>query len=150
MPVIMQKSKRNCFDAALSFLSYRSRSEMEMRRKLKDLDYEDTEIDTVIEKLYYYRYLDDESLANDLFDAYKKKKTYGDIYIHQKLKSRGLSSNRHLTEEDEKKMASDLLRKKVSQNPSLLLNRRRAAAMLMRRGFTTQAVMYALETVFDR
>lgn len=145
----MKKSKRSCFDAALAILAYRSRSEIEVRRKLKDRDYEEAEIETVIQKLYHYRYLDDDALANDLFDAYKKEGKHGDIYIHQKLSSRGLSSNRHLTADDEKKMAVALLRKTVSQNPSLASNQRKAAAMLARRGFVAQAVMYALETVFE-
>lgn len=147
--VKMVKSKRSCFDAALSILAYRARSEFEMRKKLKDREYDEGEIESVIGKLYHYNYLDDDALANDIFNKYVREGTYGDLYIHQKLRTRGLSIERHLSSDDEKEIAVSFLRKKTQLSSSLRSNPRKAAAMLSRRGFASQAVIYALRVIFD-
>ena len=55
------------------------------------------EIEEALSKLLHYGYVNDLDLAEDLFNLYKSKNAYGDVYIHKKMKLRGLSIDRHLT-----------------------------------------------------
>ena len=99
------------------------------------------------DKLRHYGYLNDSELADDLFVSFRNRKCYGDTYIHQKLKSRGLHTNKHLTAEEEIDIAVSLLEEKVRIKPELLINYRKAAAFLLRRGLSQSAVMTALREV---
>ena len=92
----MQKSK-TAYEAALHLLKYRGQSTYELRKKLKDREYPLREIEEALSKLLHYGYVNDLDLAEDLFNLYKSKNAYGDVYIHKKMKLRGLSIDRHLT-----------------------------------------------------
>ena len=128
-------------------MNYRPQSEYELRTKLARKGYDPDEIGKVMDKLKHYGYLNDSELADDLFDSFRNRKCYGDTYIHQKLKSRGLHTNKHLTAEEEIDIAVSLLEEKVRIKPELLINYRKAAAFLLRRGLSPSAVMTALREV---
>ena len=96
----MQKSK-TAYEAALHLLKYRGQSTYELRKKLKDREYPLREIEEALSKLLHYGYVNDLDLAEDLFNLYKSKNAYGDVYIHKKMKLRGLSIDRHLTFDEE-------------------------------------------------
>ena len=61
---------KTSYEAALHLLKYRGQSEAELRRKLKIRGYESGDIEKTIQRLREYRYIDDKSLAEDLFNAY--------------------------------------------------------------------------------
>lgn len=139
-----QKNNHTAYETALYLLQYREQSEKDLTRKLKDRDYEAEEIEEAMEKLKYYGYIDDETLAEDLFETYRKRGIYGDAYIQRKLKEKGLETEQHLSLEEETGSAIVLLQKKAKGNPKLLTDYRRAAAFLMRRGFSRSAMTVAL------
>lgn len=139
-----QKNKYTAYETALYLLNYREQSEKELTRKLKDRDYGAEEIEGAMERLKYYGYIDDETLAEDLFEAYRKRGVYGDAYIHRKMKEKGLVTEHHLSIEEETESAISLLQKKAKGNPKLRKEYRRAAAFLLRRGFSPSAVTAAL------
>ena len=58
--------RQSAFDAALKYLTYRMRSESEVRKKLDEKGYEPQEIDETVEKLKQYKYIDDEAFALEL------------------------------------------------------------------------------------
>lgn len=62
----MKKSNRSAYEAALHLLEYRAQSEYEIRTKLKRRGYEDEDIEKAVEKLYFYHYLNDEELAEEI------------------------------------------------------------------------------------
>ena len=139
-----QKNNHTAYETALYLLNYREQSEKELTRKLKDRDYGAEEIEEAMGKLKHYGYIDDETLAEDLFESYRKRGVYGDAYIHRKMKEKGLVTEQHLSLEEETASAISLLQKKAKGSPKLLTDYRRAAAFLMRRGFSRSAMVAAL------
>ena len=142
----MKKSKgnRTAYDAALNLLRYRAQSEAELRKKLKDREYTEEEIDPAIEKLKHYGYVDDEVMADDLFESLAGRGEYGDRYIQQKMKQKGLVCDRHMSDEDEKEAAKRLLEKKMAVRPGVLPSYQRAAGLLARRGFSFSVISSVL------
>jgi regulatory protein len=146
---IMKKttSRKSCFDEALHLLSYRSHSRMELTRKLRRRGYEEKEIEQAIDKAAHYGYINDEELASDVFDHYARAHAYGDLYIHQKLASKGLSCEKHLSREEELENAENLLNAKERISPGIKKNRRKVAGFLSRRGFSTTTIHMVLESL---
>lgn len=140
----MKKSNRSAYEAALHLLEYRAQSEYEIRTKLKRRGYEDEDIEKAVEKLYFYHYLNDEELAEEIFVNYRDFLLYGDRYIQGKMKLRGLTCRHHLTEAEEREKAKLALEKKAAAVPDIRDNYRRAAGFLLRRGFSYAAVSFAL------
>lgn len=94
-----------------------------------------------MERLRAYEYVNDEDLADELFEAYRRRAQYGDAYIHQKLKLKGLATEKHLQLEEEIEMAAALLQKKWGMSPKLRTDFKKSASFLLRRGFSHDAVM---------
>ncbi|MEE3451990.1 MAG: RecX family transcriptional regulator [Dialister sp.] len=144
----MKKTDRTAYEAALHLLKYRGQSEKELRRKLKDRGYEESEIEKSIEKLKHYGYVDDESLAEDVFRALRNRKCYGDSYIQRKMKDQGLNAPSHVPEEEERKNAVNLLLGRIKIYPGLRDDYRKAASFLLRRGFSSSAIHEALSILY--
>ncbi len=138
------KNNHTAYETAVYLLNYRAQSEKDLTRKLKDREYTQEEIDEAMVKLKHYHFIDDESLADDLFEAYRRKGTYGDTYIHQKMKQKGLYTEKHLSMEEEIENGISLIQRKSEISPKILTDYRRAAAFLMRRGFSRSAVLSVL------
>lgn len=145
----MKKSNKTAYEAAISLLNRRAQSEWEIRTKLRRKEYSRSEIEETVEKLYEYQYLNDEELAEDLFHYYQDERLYGDRYIHMKLKSRGLSSELHLTREEEEEKAALALQNKEKIIPGFSKNYRKAAAYLLRRGFAPGVVSAVMQSAGD-
>lgn len=75
-------------------LQFRDQSEKDLTRKLKEREYTEKEIEEAMERLRDYEYVNDENLADELFEAYRRRAQYGDAYIHQKLKLKGLATEK--------------------------------------------------------
>lgn len=139
-----QKTNRTAYEAALHLLNYREQSEKELVRKLKDREYSQEEIEDALVKLKHYHFIDDASMAEDLFEAYRRKGMYGDAYIHQKMKQKGLFTDQHIPVEEEIENAVALVQRKAEITPKLLTDYRKAAAFLLRRGFSGSTIISAL------
>ena len=72
---------------------------------------------------------------------------YGDVYIHKKMKLRGLSIDRHLTFDEEYAAALIVMKNKVKVLPDLKHNYRRAAGILYRRGFPGSVITSVLQNL---
>ena len=139
----MKKSK-TALEAALRLLGYRAQSEKELRRKLRQRGFSGSDIDSAVEELYRYEYLNDEELAADIFENYRRDGLYGNRYIKQKLKMRGLSCEDSLTPEEEEEKAELAMRRKEASVPGYRSDYRRAAAFLARRGFSYDVIRRVL------
>lgn len=138
------KTEKSCYEAALHLLKYRGQSEMEMRRKLKERSYGEEDIEDTVGKLKHYGYVDDESLAEDVFRSFRNRRCYGNSYILQKMKARGLPCPYRIPEEEERDNAFRLLAARAKTMPSLLTNYRKVASFLLRRGFSSSVILSAL------
>ena len=76
-------------DVAAKFLAFRSHTIAEMRKFLKQKDFDEEAIDALIEDFVEYGYLDDERYARDYF-AYALSKGKGKRVIFSELKEKGV------------------------------------------------------------
>ena len=76
--------------AAFNYLSYRDRTEHEMRDKLQEKEFSAPVIEEVIERLYELDYLDDTAYAERYARERFERKGYGPRRIRRELRRRGV------------------------------------------------------------
>lgn len=64
----MKKEAVTPFDRALQYLSYRSRTEAEIRIYLEKKGFDSETVDHTLQKLKYYGYIDDEKYLQSVFN----------------------------------------------------------------------------------
>jgi regulatory protein len=87
-------NKQNLVDAkqkAYSFVSYKPRSEYEVRKRLKDKEFDSEAIENAIEFLYKYKLLDDDKFVESYVRTYLERKPSGKFKLEIELKKKGLS-----------------------------------------------------------
>lgn len=137
---------------ALRYLGYRSRSEAELRRYLKQRGYLPEAIDGALDRLRSWNYLDDEVFARGWALARAQNRGHGPRRIDQELRSKGVSQTliRDAVREafdqvDETAQAKRLLAKRFAtetlKDPK---TRAKAAALLARRGYSSKVIFNLL------
>jgi regulatory protein len=138
-------------DAALTFLSYRARSEREVRDRLRRGRYSQEAIDHAITRLHEWRYLDDEDFARRWVENRSTHRPRGRRLLQQELRQKGIASEtvRDVIDEsdlDEVAAATALARQRVQsyrgEDPQTI--RRRLGGYLARRGYGFDVVRTAL------
>ena len=139
-------------EAALHFLSYRARSEQEVRDRLKRGDFSPEAIDATIVRLNEWRYLDDADFARRWVESRASGKPRGQRLLQQELRQKGIdteTSKQAIAEAglDEVAAATDLARKRLStmggEDPVAI--KRKIGAYLARRGYGFDVARKALE-----
>ena len=133
--------EERAYDQALTYLSKRSYSALEIRRKLTAKGYTDEEKDAAMKRLQDNRFIDDEALANRAYRRFVEEGVYGNSYIAYKMKERGLEMPERLSAEEEKERALALVLVKLTKNGSVL--RRKVGSYLANRGYG-QSTFYAV------
>lgn len=140
-------------DAALNYISYQMRTESEVRRKLKTLEYEEDVIERVIDFLLKYKYVDDFKFATAFIRQRKKSNPKGQYALWYELKQKGVAEDvieKALDEEplDELDDAIRLLQKKV-RNLDIIDEKatKRLGAFLQRRGYSYAIIKEAMQRV---
>lgn len=141
---------------AIVFVSYRPRSEREVRDRLRKRDFSQPAIDQAIEQMRGFGYLDDQAFAEWWVGNRSEHRPRGKRLLAGELRSKGVSSDvvGEVIEEaglDETSAALELARKRL---PSLSkLDRpaqeRRLAAFLGRRGFGWDVIKPVMKEVFE-
>uniref|UniRef100_A0A7C4U0M5 Regulatory protein RecX n=1 Tax=Caldisericum exile TaxID=693075 RepID=A0A7C4U0M5_9BACT len=134
-----KKKYNNAFEYALNLLSRKDYSEYELKEKL--LQYFDSSVDEVIEKLKERGLLSDERYTERLCEKYMKKK-YGFLKIKCELEKRGIGREvidevlpRLYTLEKEKEIAQYYLSKKPKE---------KLYSYLIQKGFRSRIVQEVL------
>lgn len=129
-------------DAALRFLSYRSRSEAEVRRRLSR-KYSPEVIESVVEALHRQRFLDDKAFAQQWRNSREQHRPRAKRLVQQELFQRGVASEviqDSLDGFDDEANAYQagirLARRQSIRNSSEDEFRRRLSSHLQRRGFS--------------
>jgi regulatory protein len=141
----------------LRYLSYRPRSETEVRNYLRGLGYLPDAVEAVIAKLCSLNYLNDESFARNWALSRAQNRGYGPRRIEQELRTKGIvySLAREVVretfaQENEDTLARRLLAKHFTgqdlKEPSIL---RRAVALLQRRGYSAKIIFDLLKYSID-
>lgn len=87
------RSRQKTFDRAVNLLTYKPRSIEELKERLLEKAWTNEEIvDSVIEKLKEYNYLNDEQFAADLAASKIRSKAFGKRRIEQDLRRKKLDA----------------------------------------------------------
>lgn len=109
-------------EKALRFMSYRQRSEKELRTKLLEQEFLPAIIDSVVEYLTKLGFLDDRAFANAYLHDVLMKKPAGPKFIRQQLRLKGISKN----------IIDDVLREKLGTETEFTFAREAAAKQMHR------------------
>ncbi|WP_168198341.1 regulatory protein RecX [Crassaminicella thermophila] len=118
--IIEEETYQKAKSKALKLLHFSSRTEKEMREKLKKYEYSDEIIDRVILFLKEYNFINDQELAKQMVKSKSKEKKYGQNRIKQDLYRKGMDIElieniitEELDRETEYENALSLAQKKV-------------------------------------
>ena len=149
--ILGQKAENEAKSAALRFLSFRRRTEKEIRDKLRKKGFDDKSIRRTIEKLKRYDLVNDSEFATAWVKERLAYKPRGKKLLAQELWKKGIKKDiiDQVTEElcrDEQKSAAELVEKVKGRYKNLepKVARRRMYGLLMRRGFSYDTAKNAL------
>jgi len=146
------KSENEAKEAALRFLSFRRRTEKEIKNKLREKGFDDKVIRSTIEKLKSYDLVNDYEFATAWIKERLAYKPRGKRLLRQELWKKGIQKDvidRAIEElcRDESQSALEVLRKAQRRYRNLepKVARRRMMGLLTRRGFSYETVKEALK-----
>jgi regulatory protein len=149
-----QDGIERAYERALNFLSYRPRSEAEVRRNLHKKNVEDEVVETVVERLTRAGLLDDREFARYWVENRLQFNPRGARALRQELRQRGVSNSiitdtlAGLNEEAAaRKAASAGARRLAHLEPRDF--RRRLWAYLARRGFSYTVIETLVEEMLE-
>jgi regulatory protein len=153
--ILESEVKKESKDAALKFLSYRMRSEKEVRDKLRKKEFAGEIIDEVIKDLKRVNLLDDYEFASAWIRDRISDKPRGKTLLKQELWKKGIKKEiiekvlreYFEDEEEELNLAKQLLEKRKKRYENLEKNvaKRRIMSFLLRRGFSYETVKEVLK-----
>lgn len=146
---------QKAFTDALNFLSYRMRSESEVRLHLKKKGVEEAIIREAIHKLYGFKYLDDYEFAKAYVLTHVNGGTKGPVIVRQDLKEKGIEEkliDKALLEyprENQVEHAMKLAEKSIKKEKNLSERalRQKIEQTLTRKGFSRDVIQQALTMV---
>lgn len=138
---------------ALRLLSYRPRSEREMRQRMELKGYSTDVIETAIARMKALGYINDEALAESLSRMASEGRKLGRAGARRFLRQRGISaesSDLALEGYDEQTPAQVYVEKRLGAMAKLPQDvaRRRLAARLARRGFASDTIRKTITNSF--
>jgi regulatory protein len=149
--ILIRKNENEAKQVALRFLSFRRRTEKEVKDKLKKKDFDEKTIKSTIEKLKEFDLINDSEFATAWVKERLAHKPRGKKLLRQELWKKGIKKDiiDQVTEElcqDEDKSASELLDRIRKRYKSLepKIARRRMLSLLLRRGFSYETAKNAL------
>ncbi|QUH22160.1 RecX family transcriptional regulator [Alkaliphilus sp. B6464] len=155
--VVKEEEQNKANNYALNLLSYRARSEKEIKNKMFQKGYEDSIIDQSIEFLYRYKYLDDKEFALSFAKDKINLKSAGEKLIRQELFYKGISSDiindviNVLMDEDKQYTAAlELAKKKLNstyKHDDKQAKQRKLCSFLQRKGYSYSIVSRVLKEV---
>jgi regulatory protein len=150
-------------EKAFRLLSYRLRSEKELRGRLEESEFHPAVIDKTIEHLRAARILDDTMFAKAFVNQLLMRKPAGKSLLQRELRSRGITKEiiqevlrERLTDDEEQHLANAAVQKMLRRLPPAKgqinerKQRQRIANFLARRGFSWPTISAALRNVSNR
>jgi regulatory protein len=150
-------SQDEALKRAIKFLSYRARSEAEVRSKLAQSGFSPKIIEPTLEKLRSLKLLDDEAFARSFAEARIEDRGYGPLRVERELRQKGVAKalvGRLLEEtfarSGGKERARALLERRFrGKDLSDAKNLRRAVGFLRRRGYRDAVIGEILRPPLD-
>ncbi len=146
-----EERKKEAKDVALKFLSFRRRTEKQIREKLKKKEFDEKTIEATIDKLKEFDLINDLEFATSWVKERLVFKPRGKRLLKQELWKKGINKDiiEQVTKElcqDEDKSAFQLVEKikKRYKNLEPQVAKRRMYNLLLRRGFSYEITRKAL------
>ncbi len=142
------------YERALNFLSYRPRSEVEVRRNLRKKDVEDEVIEVVVERLRRAGLVDDSEFARYWVENRVQFKPRGARALHYELREKGIADSiiaDALADLDEESAARQVAKAGARRMAHLQARdfRRKLSAYMARRGFSYAVIAPLVEELLD-
>ena len=145
--------EKNAFDQSLQYISYKDRTEYEVRKYLEKKEYRENVIEEVLTKLKYYHYIDDFKYLNNYYQVNQNGKAYGRMHVLQDLKNKRINKAclnqfyQLFTIENEKKCVNKQMQKVIPKYKKLPVRKRKEKinTFLMRKGFEFEVINEALQ-----
>lgn len=140
---------------AIHYLSYRMRTESEMRTQLRKKEIVDDVIEQVIQRLYDEKLLDDNIFAKTFVQDRMNRSTKGPQVIRRELAEKGISMNSidealtNFTREKQIQRAFDWGQKEINKRSKQPLRKRhdQLKAKLLRRGYPKDVVFEVIDLI---
>lgn len=155
--VLKKEEQEVANNYALRLLSFKMRTEEEVRRRLKEKGYEEEMIEISIDYVKKFNYLDDEEYARAFIKDRSNLRNMGSERIKRELYIKGVDpeiSKREvenlIDKEDEYEKALELGRKKADttyKNDDSVAKYRKLGGFLQRKGYSMDIVMKVLKEV---
>ncbi|SFL44759.1 regulatory protein [Paenibacillus sp. 1_12] len=157
--IVEAQDKQQAYLDAIRLLSFRLRSEYELKARLLQKGYELPTIENTLDRLRREQYIDDSLFAEQLTQQRIQSAKKGRNWIKQELQQKGLKSE-HITsaieqidEQIEYRNAYDLINKKYGSSlkpDSDVQNiKRKAYALLQRRGYNSRVTTRVVRELTD-
>ena len=152
--ILDAENRKQAKEKALRILSYRARSEDEMRKRLREAKFSDEVTEATLETLKRLSLINDKEFALSYARHQIITKPCGEFLLRRELKNKGISEDFILAaieeafkERPQAEVARDLARKKKRQYSSVdeAKAKKRTADFLMRRGFSWDIVSEILD-----
>jgi regulatory protein len=155
--IIAADGVRAANEVALTYISYKARTEQEVRRKLARKEFDEVVADRTVARLYEIGYLDDGSYARSFVEGRFRNKGYGPQRLRRDLQKRGVAA-RHidaaLAEVLEDEEVLDAARAHAEKRWARLAResdpykrRKKLTDYLLRRGFAYETIRRVVEEV---
>ncbi len=141
---------------ALRLITFRVRSEDELRRRLKMRRHSDETVEETVAFLKSKGFVDDEKFAQLYANSRLTTRPAGLSQVERELRQKGVSKDiaartmASLPEYDEKQAAAELVKSRFIKMTGVSAEKKKARlfAFLRRRGFSSAAVLAALSELF--
>lgn len=151
--IVQEETITRARDRALLLLSYRARTESEIRSRLNLAGYEPEVIQTVIERLYEWEYLDDSRFARTFVEHRLASRPEGRRALQWELRRKGVKpetveeATSQVDGDSEKTAALQAAQSRLSRLASEQPRdaRRKLGAFLQRRGFMWDTIKNVLD-----
>ncbi len=154
--ILKEEEGRKAINDALNFLSYRQRSEKEVRDKLEEKAYEENYIKKAIDFCKNQNYIDDEAFAISFVNDKINLNQLGSYRLQRELRQKGISD--HIIsnvlvedQEDEYERALEVAKKKYpsykNDRPDAIY--RKLGGFLQRKGYSFDIVNTILKELID-
>lgn len=143
---------RKAFNKSLDFLSYRMRSENEVRQKLKDKEFGNAVIDEAVKKLYKLNFLDDRAFSEALMQTQIRSSKKGPKAIQQDMQKKGIDKQMQkdvladFSEEEQLELAKELAEKIADKEKTKTPRQieQKINDSLMRKGYSYSLIKQAI------
>lgn len=154
--IVFDDEVRKAYNKAINFLSYRMRSEHEIKQKLLQSEFGEAVILEAVRKLYEHGFLNDASFTKALVETQKNGSKKGPAAIRQELKKKGIEKELQeevlatYSEEEQVSIAKTLTEKIINQNQNKTPRqiKQKVQENLQRKGYNFSIISQAIES-FD-